>query len=159
MTENGGFIFDATWVLIWKTTLFTLPVELDSENSIATQPSDAKTLYSWRSKKVSPTTYPDEESSGLESEATDNDELPKDDQGIQEFCQITLKYVTIMALAIHKLDSIKIADTLYKFFLQIRTCSSWSVSKQKESVSCMYRLLRRTMDSAAPQGAGWKSSR
>ena len=94
-------------------TLFILPVELDSENSIVIQPSVAKT-----------TTYHEEESSGLESEATDNDELLKDDQGIQEFCQITLMYVTIMALAIHKLGSIKIADTLYPFLFQIRTCSS-----------------------------------
>ena len=70
-SENGEFIFDATWIWIWKTTLFILPVELDSENSIATQPSKAKT-----------TTYPEEESSGLESEATDNDELPKNDRGM-----------------------------------------------------------------------------
>ena len=71
MTENGDFIFDGTWVWIWKTTLFILPVELDFENSIATQPSDAKT-----------TTYPEEESSELESEATDNDELPKNERGM-----------------------------------------------------------------------------
>ena len=62
--------------------MFILPVELDSENAIATQPSDAKTIYSWRSKNVSPTTHPEEESSGLESEATDNDELPKNDRGM-----------------------------------------------------------------------------
>ena len=48
-----------------------LPVEVDSENSIATQPSEATT-----------TTYPEEESSGLESEATDNIELPKNDRGM-----------------------------------------------------------------------------
>ena len=71
MTENGDFIFDATWAWIWKTTLFILPVEVDSENSIATQLSEATT-----------TTYPEEESSGLESEASDNDELPKNDQGM-----------------------------------------------------------------------------
>ena len=52
-------------------TLFILPVELDSENSIVIQPSVAKT-----------TTYHEEESSGLESEATDNDELPKNDRGM-----------------------------------------------------------------------------
>ena len=45
------------------TTLFILPVEVGSENSFATQPSKAA--------------YPEEESSGLESEATDNDEIPK----------------------------------------------------------------------------------
>jgi hypothetical protein len=44
---------------------------MDSENSIATQASEATT-----------TTYPEEESSGLESEATDNDELPKNDRGM-----------------------------------------------------------------------------
>ena len=44
---------------------------MDSENSIATEPSEATT-----------TTYPEEESSGLESEATDNDELPKNDRGM-----------------------------------------------------------------------------
>ena len=54
-----------------KDDFFIIPVELDSENSIETQPSDAKT-----------TTYPEEESSGLESEATDNDELSKNDQGM-----------------------------------------------------------------------------
>ena len=48
-----------------------LPVEVDGENSIATEPSEATT-----------TTYPEEESSGLESEATDNDELPKNDRGM-----------------------------------------------------------------------------
>jgi len=46
-----------------------IKLELDSENSIATQPSEATT-----------TTYPEEESSELESEATDNDELPKNDR-------------------------------------------------------------------------------
>ena len=70
MTENGDFIFDATWVWIWKTTLF-IPVEVDSENSIATQLLEATT-----------TTYPEEESSELESEASDNDEFPKNDQGM-----------------------------------------------------------------------------
>ena len=44
---------------------------MDSENSIATQASEATT-----------TTYPEEESFGLESEATDNDELPKNDRGM-----------------------------------------------------------------------------
>ena len=78
-SETGEFIFDARWVCIWKTNLFILPVELDSENSIATKPSEATT-----------TTYPEEESSELESEATDNDELPKNDRGMLEFCQITL---------------------------------------------------------------------
>ena len=77
------------------TTLFTLPVELDSENSIATQPSDAKTTKDFRAtqigliglpkkpgKSLKTTTYPEEESSEIESEATDNDELPKNDQGM-----------------------------------------------------------------------------
>ena len=78
------------------TTLFTLPVELDSENSIATQPSDAKTSKAIRmigmpksyiKSNTAPlsslaATYPEEESSGLESEATDDDELPKNDRGM-----------------------------------------------------------------------------
>ena len=83
MTENGDFIFDAIWVWIWKTTLFILvPVEVDSENSIATEPSEATT-----------TTYPEEESSGLENEATDNDELPKNHRG--KYVRILSNYIEV----------------------------------------------------------------
>ena len=48
-----------------------IKLEVGSENSFATQPSKATT-----------TAYPEEESSGLESEATDNDELPKNDRDL-----------------------------------------------------------------------------
>ena len=59
-----------------------LPVEVDSANSIATELSEATT-----------TTYPEEESSGLENEATDNDELPKNHRG--KYVRILSNYIEV----------------------------------------------------------------